>query len=266
MLSPESPFTPWILGLAALLLVALLAIRAIRKDRTEYQHFKTLTDSADRQRMYRKWLRASFLGFGGASVVILLLGWQFVPKLLATVGDWAIISAYRTWFATTGGVGIGVVVGLIVGFLLLTAVAALAARRDKDVPSIGDIQAMLPRNRQELVLTGLMSINAGVVEELLMRLALPALLFGATGNAALAIVLSILLFGALHVYQGVWGVLGTTVIGAVMMALYLVTGSILVPMDVHACIDLRSLVVIPVLVYRVHNKSANDAEEIPSAK
>jgi uncharacterized protein len=261
MLSPMWPLTSWILGAVSLALVTLLAVRAIRKDRTEYRHFKTLTESADRQRMYRKWLLASFTSFGGASIVLLALDWQFVPLLLAAANRWDITRAIAARFTDDGGLVIAIIVGVILGLLALTAVAAVSARRDTAVLAIGDIQAMLPRNRQELVLTGLMSINAGVVEELLMRLALPALLFGATGSAVFAVVASILIFGSLHVYQGPWGVLGTTVIGALMMGLYLVTGSILLPMVVHALIDLRSLVLIPMVAYRVHNKSANDREE-----
>jgi uncharacterized protein len=254
MLSPGSPYTPWVLGAVALALVALLAIRAFRKDRTEYRRFKTFTDTADRQRMLRRWLLASFTTFGGASVVLLLLAWQFVPLLLEKVGEWPFIRAYKSWFANADGLAIGLVIGVAVGIVALTVVAAIAARREKQVPAVGDIQAMLPRNRQELFITGVMSINAGIVEEVLLRLALPALLFGATGSAAFAVIASIVFFGLLHVYQGPWGILGTTFVGAVMMGLYLVTGSIFVPIVVHALIDLRSLVLIPVLVFRVHEK------------
>jgi uncharacterized protein len=267
MLSPDSPATQWVLGLVALALVVLLAIRAIRKDRTEYQQFKLFTDSGQRQRMLRRWLLASFATFGGASVLILLLTWQFVPLFLRAVNRWGVTRNLRSWFSDNYEVAGGVIIGFVIAFLALTAVAIVAARREKEVPTIGDIRAILPRNRQELVIAAVISINAGVVEELLMRLALPALLFGATGSAIIAVAASILFFGLLHVYQGPLGILGTTIVGAIMMALYLLTGNILVPIVVHALIDLRSLVLIPVLVYRVHTKSATSEarEEDPTS-
>jgi membrane protease YdiL (CAAX protease family) len=62
-------------------------------------------------------------------------------------------------------------------------------------------------------------------------------------------------FGALHAYQGIGGVVGTLVFGAVMMLLFLATGSILWPILAHAIFDLRSLVLIPVAVYKVHEKA-----------
>ena len=102
------------------------------------------------------------------------------------------------------------------------------------------------------MLGGLLSINAGIVEELLFRLSLPALLFATTGNAIVAIVGSLLLFGIMHSYQGVTGIVITTVIGALFMALYVLSGSILVAIIAHAALDLRSLVMIPMAVSRVH--------------
>ena len=46
-------------------------------------------------------------------------------------------------------------------------------------------------------------------------------------------------------YQGVVGVVSTTIVGAVMMLIYVVTGTIVVPIVLHALFDLRSLVLIP---------------------
>jgi membrane protease YdiL (CAAX protease family) len=120
------------------------------------------------------------------------------------------------------------------------------------VPTIGDIHALLPRNRAELKFGWALSINAGVVEELLFRLAMPALIFAVVGDALVAISVSLVVFGALHAYQGVGGVIGSFVIGVVLMAVFLATGTILWPILVHAVFDLRSLVLIPVVVYQVH--------------
>ena len=93
-----------------------------------------------------------------------------------------------------------------------------------------------------------LSLNAGVIEELLFRLGMPALLFGITGNGLLAFVAASVLFGLLHIYQKVWGVIGATLLGLLFSLVYLLTGSIWIVMIVHALIDLRSLVLIPLLV------------------
>jgi membrane protease YdiL (CAAX protease family) len=73
------------------------------------------------------------------------------------------------------------------------------------------------------------------------------------------VIASIVLFGGLHLYQGAWGILGSMAIGALLMVLYLATGNILAPIIAHALIDLRSLVLIPVIVFRVHTKAAQQS-------
>jgi membrane protease YdiL (CAAX protease family) len=167
------------------------------------------------------------------------------------VDRWPIGVWWRSLLAGTGGLVPGIASGVAIVLVGGTVVAVALARRTESVPTIGDIGALLPRNRSELVLGALLSVNAGVVEELLFRLAVPALILGATGSTVAAVLGSIVIFGALHYYQGWPGIVGATVIGALLMVLYLASGSILVAIVAHALIDLRSLVLIPVLVFGV---------------
>lgn len=255
MLDPDWALTRPILWLALAALVALLVLRTIRKDRKEYQRFKRYRTTKKRQGMFRRWLLDSFVSFGGVAVVLLLLAARFIAPLLAEVQSWPPVAWLRTLLGN--GVFVGVVIGIVVGLVVLTLVGIRAARKEQGVLVVGDIRSMLPRNRQELRLGALLSLNAGLVEELVFRFALPAAIYGASGSALAAVAGSVLLFGALHLYQGVAGVVGTTVVGAVMMLIYVVTGSIVVPIVLHAVFDLRSLVLIPMTIYRVHRIDGN---------
>lgn len=252
MLSPTSDLTPIISAAIVVALLIVLTLRALRKDRREYGRFKRYRSTIRRQRLYRKWLVEAFLAFGGSAVLVLLLVWQHIPLFFAEFHRLPVIARLRQLIADGGGLVGGIMVGIVVVLVVGGLLAIFLARNSKEVPAIGDIAALLPRNRAELRYGALLSINAGVVEELLFRLALPMLIFAATGNVAFAIAASVALFGLLHLYQGVWGVVGSLLIGAVLMASYLATGNILLPMLLHALIDLRSLVLIPVVVYRVH--------------
>ncbi|WP_394770476.1 CPBP family intramembrane glutamic endopeptidase [Lacisediminihabitans sp.] len=254
MLSPDSPTSSLILGGVLWAVLALLIVRAVRKDRREYSRFKRYRSSQSRRRMFRKWLIDSLVMFGGASIVILALVWQYPPRLLAEVRRWPVSAWFSAVVEGSNGLVPGLAIGLAVALVGGTILAVYLARKSVDVPTIGDISALLPRDRRELRYGFALSVNAGVVEELLFRLAMPALIFGVFGNAVLAVVGSVLLFGALHVYQGWAGIVGSIVIGGALMLLYLATGSILAAIVAHALIDLRSLVLIPVLVYRVHTR------------
>lgn len=244
MLPVDWPFTPVVLWAAFAALLVLLVFRTIRRDRREYQRFKRYRTTVRRQAMFRKWLRDSILSIGVLSVVLLVLSWQFVTPLRYQLQSWIPILPWVGW---------GIVVGIVLVFAGLTVAGLVAARRSPDEPiMIGDIGAMLPRNKQELRLGWFLSINAGISEELMFRLAIPAVLFGASGSAIVAVVGSVLLFGALHSYQGVSGVVGTTIVGLAMMFAYVATGTILVPIIVHILIDLRSLVLLPAVLFDAH--------------
>lgn len=262
MLPLDAPSTPWVLGAVLLALLALLAWRAGSKDRREYQRFKRYRSTVRRQAMFRKWVLESLGWFGGSALVLLLLVWGFVPRMLAQVETWPPVVGFRGLLADSG-LASGLLIGGGIGLLAGIVGTVFLGRNEEKVPTIGDIHALLPRNRAELRFGWALSINAGVVEELLFRLAMPALVFGVFGNALLAIIASLVVFGLLHAYQGVWGIVGSFVLGVLLMALFLLTGSILWPIIAHAVFDLRSLVLIPVVVYKVHRKGDPAIETTP---
>jgi membrane protease YdiL (CAAX protease family) len=231
-------------------IAVLLVVRAARRDRVDYRRFKTLKTTRERQLVFARWLRESFFLFGGLTVAVLLASWQFVPLAAQSALAWAPL----TWLSGvfSGGFGAGVAVGASIAFVvgILLPVFLLRSRKE-DIPTIGDIGSLLPRTRGELIYGAGLSVNAGLVEELLFRLGMPALLFGITHNGVVAFALASLLFGLLHIYQKFWGVFGATLLGLAFSLLYLLTNSIVVVIVVHALVDLRSLVLIPVIVQGV---------------
>src|SRR5205809_941065 len=78
-------------------------------------------------------------------------------------------------------------VQLAVLFLVGMLLPVFLLRNSVDeIPAVGDIRALLPRNSAELPYGAGLALSAGIFEETLFRLALPALLYGITGNALLA--------------------------------------------------------------------------------
>jgi membrane protease YdiL (CAAX protease family) len=232
-----------------ILLAAVLAalVWFVRNDRAEYAKFKALTRTEDRQRAYGRWTLKSFLLFGlGALGLLLLLGrihalWRLPPEF-AALGS--AVDAHLTGEGRSSGIGVlAGIAAAMVGGSMFGAFAA-SRRRKSEAPAkavIRDIDPLFPRNGDERRWTGLLALNSGPSEELFFRLALPLLIASVTHNALLGFAVAAVLFGALHLYQGWLGVLGTTMAGIVFTMLYLGFGTIWVPVVLHSAMNLVSL-------------------------
>lgn len=232
-------------ALLALLLVtiALLVWRAVTRDRRDYARFKRLRSTTLRRKVFARWLIESWVVLGGLAAALLLAAASLVPEALQDARGWEVLAQVPWESESAAGILAGFCTALLIGMVLPVL---LLRGKLEEIPAVGDIRALLPRERGELKFGAGLAVTAGIVEELLFRLALPAVLFGVLGSGILAFVLACVLFGLLHIYQGPAGMVFAFVLGLVFTALYLLSGTILVPIAVHALIDLRSLVLIPI--------------------
>ncbi len=237
--------------LSGILLAIVLAMLAwfAKDDVAEYARFKALATSRERRRQYAIW-------------ILKQLGYLFVPPLigLALLGRLGTLASLPPEFApiakllpslkSGGDMAIGMIIGAAgvgVALALLMTVRRKKPRTERKPVAVGDIHALLPRNRNELALTALLSVSAGVTEELMFRLFLPLLIVLVAGSVVVAFVLPAIVFGLMHRYQGIVGVIATTVIGALFAALYLGTQSLWIAMLAHAALDLNGMVLGPML-------------------
>jgi membrane protease YdiL (CAAX protease family) len=204
------------------------------------------TDPRARRSFYRRLL---VLEWGLAVVVAVVMA--------AAPGVHAAQLGLRLPSAWPGPVTLASVVGVLVLVLLSTRSlrsgvltrAPEPARRAGEgrhsEPPVHATLALLPRTRRERHLFTVVGVTAGICEEWLYRgflLAVVAALSGGLPTVVLVLVAAGA-FGLAHAYQGPAGVLTTAVLGGVLAALYLQTGSLLLPVLLHAAIDLRFLLV-----------------------
>lgn len=137
--------------------------------------------------------------------------------------------------------GLGVLVVLGVGL-------ALALRRLPQARGriLRPVAALLPRTPTERRMFVAVALTAGIAEEIVFRGFLLAYLTEVlTLPLGTAMILAAALFGLAHSYQGLSGVLLTGLAGYWLSGLYVLTGSLLLPVVVHALVDLRLLLVLP---------------------
>ena len=230
----------------------------VRNDASEYAAFKRQPDTTGRQHFYKTWILKSFLALFGTSIVCLLILRQlqalfylpdaFIPLAAHLGADMPTTGLLDKEFLA-GCAAAAMVIGILLGVLI-------AKRLKTSHATLADIEPLMPRNGAETGWAALLSLNAGVSEECFFRLVLPLLLIGVLHNPLLAFVSATILFGLVHIYQGVLGVVMTTLVGAMLAGLYLWTGSLLITIAVHAGLDLFGLVVRPTLMRLLHRPRA----------
>lgn len=146
------------------------------------------------------------------------------------------------------GEGIDLVVGaiLLLGIVYGGVRLRQSVRSGRTTPPRRRFTAMLPRTAAQRRLAVLVALTAGVVEEVLFRGLLITAGVGILGvPVAVAALLSLLLFIWGHQYQGRAGMFGAGLLGAVFTGFYLISGSLLVPIVLHATQDLVALLLTP---------------------
>ena len=235
-----------ILPNARLLATLMSLFWFLKGDLLGYRRIRRLPDTASRQKTYRLWIAKAAIAF----VLPAIIGLALLGRLDALVIVPREFDALRSLLPSLAGDSRAELLGMIGGSALggLVIGAVLATRRNwRILRTIGNVGSLLPRNRAEIAYAAAMSIAAGISEELAFRLFLPLLVALVSGNAFVAFGVAVAAFGAMHLYQGRAGVIATTLVGALMAAIYLMTGELWLAMLLHALIDLNSLALRPAL-------------------
>ena len=217
---------------AVLAILALLYMAAIepflgRAMHTRFLH-RIRTDPSVRIRYYR---------------IIVGFEWAIAAAAIAVV-------ALLPGVSFDSGLPLGIprfplfVIITLIALLLVMVASVIAARRVPEPPVLGDeaVAVLLPRTRREKTWWIAVSASAGICEELAYRgllLALLAAFFPCLPDWGVVIV-GAAIFGFAHLYQGAAGVIGTGMIGFLLGAIYLLSGTLLLPIVLHTLIDARA--------------------------
>jgi CAAX protease family protein len=137
-----------------------------------------------------------------------------------------------------------VVCGIVTAIVLLL-IGVQKAQKKKANPEhlekvLEKVKRLLPRNSTERAVWVVVSITAGVCEEILYRGWLLSLFGAALGSVWLGLLISSILFGFAHAYQGRNAIFGTGVLGAIFGVVFVVCGSLIPGQVLHTAMDLNN--------------------------
>ncbi|HET7229559.1 MAG TPA: type II CAAX endopeptidase family protein [Longimicrobium sp.] len=221
-----------------IVLVAFLVVVFPFWDRSETRRLKTSADPRVRVKSYQK-----------------TIAWQIAATavLVAIVPVRSLLHAPGTprelGINLSGRETIPILAAMLAGALIPVLVARIKGPKVPATPKqLEAIAFILPRGRTERAWFAAMAMTVGVCEEIIFRGWLirflaegPPVALGLAGGVIAAAVI----FGIDHGYQGLVGIVATGVLALVFTALFLITGTLWIPMLVHALIDLRVLLLVP---------------------
>src|ERR1700730_1209509 len=121
--------------------------------------------------------------------------------------------------------------GILVAIIVLL-IGAQKKQKKKASPqqlnnSLDRVKRLLPKNPTERAVWIVVAMTAGVCEEVLYRGWLFSLVAATLGSVWLGLLISSIIFGFAHAYQGRPAILGTGAIGAVFGVLFIFSGSLI---------------------------------------
>jgi len=162
-----------------------------------------------------------------------LMWWQALGRSAIEAGLGLTVTGWQ-WAAV--GVGLGLIIFMIVQLVMaLRRPDELLKARGK----MAGLEPLVPRTRGERTAFSALSVTAGICEEILYRGLLMGSLLPVIGMWP-AVVLSSIIFGLGHAYQGSTGILKTATVGLVMALLVVFSGSLWTAIVLHAVVDLTS--------------------------
>jgi membrane protease YdiL (CAAX protease family) len=244
-----------ILSLVIDVILAGYVIWEVIRFGSQYRQLKQDLANGDTEARARVYQKAIVFEWVSALLALLALGFDWSklnPKLLALEGT-RLIQVWQGGSFDRSGFDRGRMAGIFLGLVLGTAgfvIARIRANRRGITPAMApahwwrklwpDFSALLPATTHERLLWVAVAVSAGICEEIVFRGWLLSTLHGTLRLDGTALVLvAAVLFGLAHSYQGATGVVLTAFAGALFCGLYVVTGSLLVPILLHILIDAR---------------------------
>ena len=179
-------------------------------------------------------IRAHRVGFYAASIAFLavagLLTLAVAPELRHAPG------LLRTWPSSPGALLLPAALLTAGGLLVVYAFRGLSGRLGWQ--ETGVVRAIMPEAAREKGVFALLSLAAGVFEELVFRGFLPLFLMPWTGSYLGGALPVAVVFGFLHAYQGRHGIARTALMGGILAVGVVWTGSLWPSIFAHAALDL----------------------------
>ncbi|MCL1996311.1 MAG: CPBP family intramembrane metalloprotease [Defluviitaleaceae bacterium] len=179
---------------------------------------------------FNGYVRAIIFLWGSALVVLIM---SFIGNISFTdLGFRPISFSYNVWFTAITLV----VCGLAFVYFIWALISSLRNKKVKEKQATDSVtEKALPGTTRERKLFFLVNFSSAICEELIFRGFTAFLLQAVFPGIPIFLIILItgVVFGLSHLYQGLEGVIETGIVGVILMSLFLASGSLILPMLLH---------------------------------
>ena len=222
-----------------LFIILLFVVQPVHGAREFSRYLKSIEDGApaDRIKLYRQTIALEWVAFA-----VLAVTWIYLGRPASDLG-----------FIAPGGPGFWISAAFVAAVSVYLIWAWQKSKsftqeeKQKNIESFGDLRHFLPASDRDYRYFFVTSITAGIVEETLYRGFVLWYLIQFVPVWA-AVIVSSIAFGLGHSYQGAGGVIRVAIIGLVFGGLFVLSGSIWLPILGHFLLDaLQGLSIVEIL-------------------
>ncbi len=135
------------------------------------------------------------------------------------------------------------------------------ASREELEATVARARKFVPVGTTQIAAFALVSVTAGICEEILYRGWLVTFLSALVGSVWIGMIAAAVIFGIGHAYQGRQGMIATGLLGALFGSMFVMVKSLVPGQVIHAAIDFVNGILAGRVVHRLGPVSAPGAEE-----
>lgn len=148
----------------------------------------------------------------------------------------------------------GVLVAVVMAVIIVGRNTKSDAKSVRVSRAASEFRKMFPVNRTQRSVFIVVALTAGVCEEFLYRGWLLNLTGAALGSLWAGVLVSSIVFGLAHAYQGRTGIVSSGVLGVVFCGIFLFSGSLIPGQLLHTIIDVNNGLVLGKMASHINNE------------
>jgi len=180
----------------------------------------------------------------------LVIGNAFIDKSIP-------LNLYPTF--NTTGIVLAALILIFIGLQIITSKVSTMDKAESIIEKMKDNYQYLPKSKREFIWFNLLSLSAGICEEIIFRLFMFSYLLENT-NLIIAFILTNVIFALTHIGSGKQNILGAFILGLLFTAIYYFTSNIWLSVILHSAIDI-SAGVLGYFAHKFEMKTTNEISE-----